>query len=186
MRALCPRSADAATPEEAHLLSHRRQRRWRSSSSAASERTRCPGRNLVPNLEPSRCAIRFAFRRQYPELVVNYIEYLQVEPTTAEPLYFNEQNARQMVAVAKARWKIENETFHTLKKQGYHLEHNHGHGTKYLATNFAILTFVAFLQSTQSPNASMAPFKKHWKSVNLRGLYGKKSDRSLTFYPLRQ
>jgi hypothetical protein len=95
--------------------------------------------------------------------VVNYIEYLQVEPTTAEPLYFNEQNARQMVAVAKARWKIENETFHTLKKQGYHLEHNHGHGTKYLATNFAILTFVAFLQSTQSPNASMAPFKKHWK-----------------------
>jgi len=50
-----------------------------------------------------------------------------------------------MVAVARARWKIENETFSTLKNQGYHLEHNYGHGTKYLATNLAILTFVAFL-----------------------------------------
>ncbi len=83
-----------------------------------------------------------------------YLEYLQVEPTTAEPLYFhswitdltvNEQNAHRMVAVARARWKIENETFSTLKNQGYHLEHNYGHGTKYLATNLAILTFVAFL-----------------------------------------
>jgi len=33
----------------------------------------------------------------------------------------------------------------TLKNQGYHLEHNYGHGDKYLATNFAILTFLAFL-----------------------------------------
>ncbi len=104
------------------------------------------------------CAIRFVnglpFSGQNPDLVVNYIDYIEVEPTTAEPLYFscwitdltvNEQNACEMVAVARARWKIENETFNTLKNQGYHLEHNYGHGTKYLATNFAILTFVAFL-----------------------------------------
>jgi hypothetical protein len=50
-----------------------------------------------------------------------------------------------MVTVARTRWKIENETFNTLKNQGYHLEHNYGHGNKYLATNFAILTFLAFL-----------------------------------------
>jgi hypothetical protein len=60
-------------------------------------------------------------------------------------LTITEGNAREMVAVARTRWKIENETFNTLKNQGYHLEHNYGHGTKYLATNFAILTFLAFL-----------------------------------------
>jgi len=29
---------------------------------------------------------------------------------------------------ARARWRIENETFNTLKNQGYHFEHNFGHG----------------------------------------------------------
>jgi hypothetical protein len=28
-----------------------------------------------------------------------------------------------MVRGARARWKIENETFNTLKNQGYHIEH---------------------------------------------------------------
>jgi hypothetical protein len=39
----------------------------------------------------------------------------------------------------------ENETFNTLKNQGYHLEHNYGHGEEYLATVFGLLTFLAFL-----------------------------------------
>jgi hypothetical protein len=30
----------------------------------------------------------------------------------------------------RARWKIENETFNTLKNQGYNFEHNYGHGKK--------------------------------------------------------
>jgi hypothetical protein len=45
----------------------------------------------------------------------------------------------------RARWKIENETFNTLKNQGYHLEHNYGHGQQHLATVFAYLTLLAFL-----------------------------------------
>jgi len=49
-----------------------------------------------------------------------------------------------LVACARTRWKIENETFNTLKNQGYHLEHNFGHGAQYLATNFGLLTFLAF------------------------------------------
>lgn len=47
--------------------------------------------------------------------------------------------------VGRARWKVENETFNTLKNQGYQFEHNFGHGEKYLASNFAILMFIAFL-----------------------------------------
>ena len=49
------------------------------------------------------------------------------------------------VKVGRSRWKVENETFNTLKNQGYHLEHSYGHGKQYLATNFMLLTFLAFL-----------------------------------------
>lgn len=104
------------------------------------------------------CAIRFAndliLNGQNQDLPVNYLEYIEVDAQSAEILFFsswvtdlpiNEGNAREMVTVARTRWKIENETFNTLKNQGYHLEHNYGHGKKYLATNFAILTFLAFL-----------------------------------------
>ena len=60
-------------------------------------------------------------------------------------LKIEDTNVVQIAQVARARWKIENETFNTLKNQGYHLEHNYGHGEKYLATNFALLTILAFL-----------------------------------------
>jgi hypothetical protein len=55
--------------------------------------------------------------------------------------------------------KIENETFNTLKNQGCHLEHNYGHSAKYLATNFAVLTFLAFL-TDQIAQALDSAFQK--------------------------
>jgi len=39
----------------------------------------------------------------------------------------------------RARWKIENETYNTLKNQGYHFEHNFGHGHHYLSVTFALV-----------------------------------------------
>jgi len=45
----------------------------------------------------------------------------------------------------RSRWKIENETFNTLKNQGYQLEHNFGHGNKHLLEVFALLMMLAFL-----------------------------------------
>ena len=45
----------------------------------------------------------------------------------------------------RARWRIENETFNTLKNQGYHFEHNYGHGEKNLAVVLAWLMMTAFL-----------------------------------------
>ena len=44
----------------------------------------------------------------------------------------------------RARWRIENETFNSLKNQGYEFEHNFGHGEKNLATVFAALMMLAF------------------------------------------
>jgi len=40
---------------------------------------------------------------------------------------------------------IENETFNTLKNQGYQFEHNFGHGYKNLSHVFGLLVFLAFL-----------------------------------------
>ena len=44
----------------------------------------------------------------------------------------------------RARWRIENETFNTLKNQGYEFEHNFGHGKKNLHTVLAHLMMLAF------------------------------------------
>jgi len=53
-------------------------------------------------------------------------------------------NIIQLVKGGRARWKIENEAFNTLKNQGYHLEHNFGHGEKYLSYNLLLFNFLAF------------------------------------------
>ncbi len=54
-------------------------------------------------------------------------------------------NVSKVVKAGRGRWKIENETFNTLKNQGYHFKHNFGHGEKHLCTNFALLMMLAFL-----------------------------------------
>jgi hypothetical protein len=45
----------------------------------------------------------------------------------------------------RTRWKIENETFNTLKNQDYHFEHNYGHGFRNLSTVLMFLMMLAFL-----------------------------------------
>jgi len=50
----------------------------------------------------------------------------------------------EIVACARARWKIENESFNVIKSNGYHLEHNFGHGQQHLAMLFATLNLLAF------------------------------------------
>ncbi len=50
----------------------------------------------------------------------------------------------EIVACGRARWKIENESFNVLKSNGYHLEHNFGHGKQNLAMMFAAMNLLAF------------------------------------------
>ncbi len=47
-------------------------------------------------------------------------------------------------AAGRARWKIENETFNTLKTKGYNLEHNFGHGQNNLSAVLVTLNLIAF------------------------------------------
>jgi hypothetical protein len=48
----------------------------------------------------------------------------------------------------RARWKIENETFNVLKRGGYNLEHNFGHGKDTLASVLVVLNLLTFAYHT--------------------------------------
>lgn len=60
-------------------------------------------------------------------------------------LLVTQDNVFSLARTGRARWRIENETFNTLKNQGYHFEHNFGHGHKNLSHVFGLLMFLAFL-----------------------------------------
>jgi hypothetical protein len=59
-------------------------------------------------------------------------------------LEITEHNVAEIVACGRARWKIENENFNVLKNHGNELEHNFGHGEKFLSQTLATLNFLAF------------------------------------------
>lgn len=83
---------------------------------------------------------------------VNYFEYFIVDEngkTTYHNSWItdftvNDRNVKELVRIGRCRWKIENETFNTLKNHGYHIEHNFGHGKKHLSFNFFLLNLLAF------------------------------------------
>lgn len=87
------------------------------------------------------------------DLTVNYLEYSEYDVqgnlikrfSWITDLKINKQNAALFVRGGRGRWKIENETFNTLKNQGYHFEHNFGHGNHNLSVVFAMLMMLAFL-----------------------------------------
>ncbi len=70
----------------------------------------------------------------------------------------------------RARWKIENDTFNTLKNQGYHFEHHFGHGENNLSVVFATLMVLAFAVD-QAQQLACPLFQAAWRK--------KRSKRSL-------
>jgi hypothetical protein len=71
-------------------------------------------------------------------------EKITCKRTWITDIEITEENVSTLVRGARCRWKIENECFNTLKNQGYHIEHNYGHGSKNLCYNFLLLTLLAF------------------------------------------
>ena len=95
-------------------------------------------------------------------------------------------NVYGLMKAGRARWKIENETFNTLKNQGYHFEHNYGHGNKYLASLLASVMLLAFLVDQVQAAAdvvfrkivaTLATKAKFWES--LRAVFKTRSFRSM-------
>ena len=84
---------------------------------------------------------------------VTFVEYWEDNPKKKKTLRFSwitdleitEDNVYQFMRGARARWKIENETFNTLKNQGYQFGHNFGLGKKHLSEVFVQLMMLAFL-----------------------------------------
>ena len=70
-----------------------------------------------------------------------------------------DNNLYEIMRGGRTRWKVENETFNTLKNQGYQFEHNFGHGQKNLHTVFALLMMLAFLLD-QIQEATCGLFQK--------------------------
>ncbi len=83
---------------------------------------------------------------------MNFLHLLELDPggtqrewTWVTDLSVTTANVRQLARAGRARWRIENETFNTLKNQGYHFEHNFGHGEHNLSVVLAHLMLAAFL-----------------------------------------
>jgi hypothetical protein len=93
-----------------------------------------------------------ALNKSHPDLLVNMLEYWQVDALGKE-LYFSwvtdrlltSNDVYQIMRAGRARWRIENETFNTLKNQGYNLGHNYGLGKDHLSAVFIHLMMLAFL-----------------------------------------
>jgi hypothetical protein len=90
-------------------------------------------------------------------LLVNWCDLQITHEESGEILYHNSWatnhtlNAQCIEAVCsygRTRWKIENEGINVLKRKGYHIEHNFGHGSQHLAQVFLVLNLLAFLLHT--------------------------------------
>jgi len=86
------------------------------------------------------------------DLEINFLEYWEHAPdgtvthfAWVTDIPIDDSNLMTLMRGARARWKIENETFNTLKNQGYHFEHNFGHGHQHLSTVLMHLMMLAFL-----------------------------------------
>lgn len=84
--------------------------------------------------------------------LVNYLHYelindkgkVTYKNSWVTSIEITQANVVTLAKAGRCRWKIENECFNTLKNQGYHLEHNFGHGKKHLSHNMYLLTMLAF------------------------------------------
>jgi hypothetical protein len=114
--------------------------------------------------------------------LVNYLEY-SILKEDGTPSYHNswvtdlplsQDTVQWITRGGRARWKIENESFNTLKNQGYHLEHNFGHGEKFLSETFFLLNLLAFFfhqifertdELYRQARARFSARKEYWNAI---------------------
>jgi hypothetical protein len=103
------------------------------------------------------------------EVLVNLLVYVELDADGVTHSWawvtdftLTADNVQQVARGGRTRWRIENETFNTLKNQGYHFEHNYGHGYNHLGEVFALLMMLAFLID-QVQQKSNPLFQKAWE-----------------------
>lgn len=119
---------------------------------------------------------RFRFVNDVPlnasntDVRVNFIEYGEIGQdkvphfSWVTDLRVTKRNVCHLMRGGRARWKIANETFHTLKNQGSHFEHTYGHGEQNLSVVFAMLMMLAFLVD-QAQQLCCALFQAVWAKL---------------------
>jgi hypothetical protein len=124
---------------------------------------------------------RFRFVNNVPlnasraDVRVNFIEYWEIGQSQVQhfswvtDLRVSKRNVYKLMRGGRARWKIENETFNTLKNQGYNFEHNYGHGEQNLSVVFATLMMLAFLVD-QTQQLCCALFQAVWAKLGSKRL----------------
>src|ERR687885_753773 len=124
---------------------------------------------------------RFRFVNDLPlnashaDVRVNFIEYWEMGNAKVQHFSWvtdvrvTARNVYHLMRGGRARWKIENETFNTLKNQGYHFEPNYGHGEQHLSVVFAMLMMLAFLVD-QAQQLCCALFRAVWLKLGSKRL----------------
>jgi hypothetical protein len=102
----------------------------------------------------------------HPDFKTNFVEYWETDKN-GEMQHFSwvtdiivtNENVYDIMRGGRVNWRIENNTFNTLKNQDYHFSHNFGHGYKNLSTVFGMLMMLAFFVD-QVQELSCHLFKK--------------------------
>jgi len=133
----------------------------------------------------ARVSHRFRFVNDMPlnasnvNVRVNFIEYWELGDAKVQhfswvtDLRVSRRNVFHLMRGGRARWKIENETFNTLKNQGYNFEHNYGHGTQNLSVVFATVMMLAFLVD-QTQQLCCALFQAVWAKLGSKRMLWEK------------
>ncbi len=132
--------------------------------------------------EPASFLAARRINASHPDLSVTFLQQMELnkndEPirrfSWVSSLSVTQENATKLASGGRSRWKIENETFNTLKNQGYNLEHSNGHGQQNLSTVFLLLMLLTFMvdqiQQATCPlfQAALGKFRTHkayWKHL---------------------
>jgi hypothetical protein len=111
----------------------------------------------------------------HADVGVNFIEYWEMGADNVQhfsgvtDVRVRKRHMYRLMGGGRARWKIENETFHTLKNQGYHFEHHDGHGQQHLSVVLAMLMMLAFVVD-QTQQRCCALFQAVWTKLGSKRL----------------
>jgi hypothetical protein len=131
-----------------------------------------------------------SLNQQHPDLKVNFLEYWEESNgkkqqfTWITDFTLSIDNVFAIMKGGRSRWKVENETFNTLKNQGYHFEHNFGHGHQHLATNFSLLMLLAFaIDQIQAHGCAF--FQQALRAQHTKRYLWEKMRAAFTFFYIR-
>jgi hypothetical protein len=166
----CPSSLGGKEGDHASLFKHVQAAEEAGRVTAYARHDRAAGGihrfrfvNDVP-LNASRADVR-----------VTFIAYWEIGPDQVQhcswvtDVRVSKRNVSTLMRGGRARWKIANETFNTLKNQGDNFEHNSGHGEPHLSVGFAMLMLLAFLVD-QTPQLGWALFRAVWTKLGSKRL----------------